>query len=342
MPHDSSDEFWTASQLADSNLLVDTNMNISNADLDSDAGTVNLMDSIGPENGSKSSSGSEMMLFKYSAIPVAACAYATHRYYRRRFPRRLLPPFTSLRLFELYVFITSAFIAAADSAERQVEIMRDGDLLTIDFIGRQVGRVAIPLRDGSLKARTSSTTLDTLKRIREHRYYDSGIFGKLAWWQNHIWSREETWYTTAWVLSCDALDAQKESRPFPQNWDDWDACITYTANCTDRRASSYPYLTDIVLSYLLLEAVGYSVPAAMFARWTGRALLYRPVNFLQRILIGAYFYCDFMRQNQRLAYIQQFPNKERNATFLRACFGIDKEDAEVAMATGEMPPFYID
>lgn len=79
----------------------------------------------------------------------------------------------------------------------------------------------------------------------------------------------------------------------------------------------------------------------MFARWTGRALLYRPVNFLQRILIGAYFYCDVMRQNQRLTYIQQFPNKERNAMFLRACFGIDK-DAGIAMANGEMPPFYED
>lgn len=108
-----------------------------------------------------------MMLYQYSAIPVAACVYAAHRYYRRRFPRRLLPPFTSLRLFELYVFITSAFIGVADNVERQLEIMRDRDLLTIELVGRQVGKVAIPLRDGSLKAQTASADIDILKHIRE-------------------------------------------------------------------------------------------------------------------------------------------------------------------------------
>lgn len=51
----------------------------------------------------------------------------------------------------------------------------------------------------------------------------AGLLGKLAWWHDHIWSREETWYRASviWVTKL---------KPQDLSLNDFDRCVTHLAN----------------------------------------------------------------------------------------------------------------
>lgn len=50
-----------------------------------------------------------------------------------------------------------------------------------------------------------------------------GLLGKLAWWHDHIWSLEETWYRASviWVTKL---------KPQDLSLNDFDRCVTHLAN----------------------------------------------------------------------------------------------------------------
>ncbi|RDX45027.1 hypothetical protein OH76DRAFT_1408471 [Lentinus brumalis] len=261
--------------------------------------------------------------FKWWPIPAFSAAYGVHRYYRRYRPRTL-PVLTPLRLPELYISIALAFVVAGDSVEREEAVIDDRHLLTIELAGRRAFDALLDPelgdRFGNIdKKLLSDEHKEELRRIREARYYDGTLSGKIAWWHNHLWSDDRTWNEWSSLIGLRIPFSE-----WPKKAQDWDTLVTHIANSCD----DYDYGSG------MLTLLALAVPFGMLARWTRRPLLFRPVNGLQRLLWGSYLYFDFGRENQHWRYLQQIQDKEQCAKALTHVFGDFEEDIQYAQEEG--------
>lgn len=75
----------------------------------------------------------------------------------------------------------------------------------------------------------------------------------------------------------------------------------------------------------------------MLARWTRRSLIVRPINGLQRLLFGAWIYCDFMRDHYHWANLFQVQDRHQWAVALSHAFGDFEEEIAYAQRVKEIP-----
>ena len=78
--------------------------------------------------------------------------------------------------------------------------------------------------------------------------------------------------------------------------------------------------------------MGFSIPLAMLARWSGRRALYLPMNGLQRLLLGAWMYVELPMTFRELFYLQRIQEKDVEARVMVDLFGsFDEEFEELGM-----------
>ena len=78
--------------------------------------------------------------------------------------------------------------------------------------------------------------------------------------------------------------------------------------------------------------MGFSIPLAMLARWSGRRALYLPMNGLQRLLLGAWMYVELPMTFRELFYLQRIQEKDVAARVMVDLFGsFDEEFEELGM-----------
>ena len=65
-------------------------------------------------------------------------------------------------------------------------------------------------------------------------YNASGILGKLAWWNQHIWSSQNHFDRWTLILFSKLVEKQLSGVPPPE---DLEICATHLANYTTRRVS---------------------------------------------------------------------------------------------------------
>lgn len=80
--------------------------------------------------------------YKFWPIPGFSAAYGVHQYFRRHRPRRL-PVLTPMRPLELYIALCFTYILVYDNVEREMEVIDDKDLLTIELAGRLARRAML-------------------------------------------------------------------------------------------------------------------------------------------------------------------------------------------------------
>ncbi len=84
--------------------------------------------------------------------------------------------------------------------------------------------------------------------------------------------------------------------------------------------------------------MGYSIPFAMLARWSGRRALSLPMNGLQRLLLGAWMYVELPTIFRELWYLQQIREKASAARVMVKLFGsFDEEFEEMGIDYGATP-----
>ena len=68
-------------------------------------------------------------------------------------------------------------------------------------------------------------------------------------------------------------------------------------------------------------SMGFSVPFAMLARWSGRRALYLPMNGMQRLLLGAWMYTEMSAKWRELWYLHRIQDKHAAARMITNIFG---------------------
>ncbi|KAI1787673.1 hypothetical protein LXA43DRAFT_975187 [Ganoderma leucocontextum] len=172
------------------------------------------------------------------------------------------------------------------------------------------------------------------KRIRDESYYSSGIAGKLAWWDYHIWSDQKTF--NRWMhllLAC--LDKEQSIAALPR--EDLEICATHLANRSSQRAS--PSCRVRQISSALEWSMGFSVPLAMLARWSGRRAMYLPMNGLQRLLLGAWMYVELPFTFRELWHLQRIRERDVASRVMVDLFGsFHEEFEEIGIDYDDAPP----
>ncbi|RPD56304.1 hypothetical protein L226DRAFT_562554 [Lentinus tigrinus ALCF2SS1-7] len=239
----------------------------------------------------------------WQTFPVSLAVYGIHRYYRKYRPRKL-PTLSNMKLFELYMFFASMVAISIDSKKYEKGVIADTEKLTIELVARRVrmstlfGNLKQAL--GNVEVPEHNETKETLRKIREVRYNDGGLFGRMAWWHNHGWANELLWNKWALVLVSLCGGSPKVSLR------DWDVCITQMANATDDTKYGL---------WLALPFFG-AIPLRMFARSRGIPLLLWTANGLQRLMFAGWLYVDPIRERQRLAWLNQIEDKTAVAEML--------------------------
>lgn len=147
-------------------------------------------------------------------------------------------------------------------------------------------------------------------------YDNRDLLGKFAWWHNHIWSDEATWLWAAalWFTYFDDGDSVIRN--------DHNIYITHLANVRaahlSRTLSSANMESLFGFRVRLFLALAASAPLGIFARRTGRPLLYLPINALQRLLFGATLYCGTMQRHQHAAQLTALKEKHAMADAVKA------------------------
>ncbi|PIL30002.1 hypothetical protein GSI_07913 [Ganoderma sinense ZZ0214-1] len=150
----------------------------------------------------------------------------------------------------------------------------------------------------------------TFKVMREEDYYSSGIVGKLVWWDRNVWSDQKSF--DLWMfLIMGRLNDGKGYINLPR--EDMKICVTHFANCTSPQK-------DQILS-AMHWSMGFSVPLAMLARWSGRRALYLPMNGLQRLLLGVWMYAELSWISREMWYLHRIRDKDAAARVIVNLFG---------------------
>ncbi|RPD56301.1 hypothetical protein L226DRAFT_615799 [Lentinus tigrinus ALCF2SS1-7] len=257
--------------------------------------------------------------------PVIPLVYAGHIWFRRRLPR-VLPRFTSLRLWELYASWGFYSALTTDTRHIQTQWVRDRDLATI-----QIGAYYIWLQN--------HRDLPIIQKIKYPegvlsrsdvypRWTDRGVvLAELVWWNNHMWSREQTWRGAAQLLTGHADVMVERGRKMDVDPHDWDRFITYIANAIEGPDGTKNYN----LAFPVAQAFACVTPFAMLARHflpLSRAVPW--LNGLQRTLFYAAAYLLPMQQYQFYRYSADIQHKRQFAELLCDLFpGLDKNVDEV-------------
>ncbi|EIW65359.1 uncharacterized protein TRAVEDRAFT_42733 [Trametes versicolor FP-101664 SS1] len=247
-------------------------------------------------------------------LPLIGVSYLAHIRYRRYSPRRL-PTLTSMKLPEIYAFLAIIHAMEGAAGELKDEVMNDSDLELIEKVAR---RFKNDVFSNKSFMETVDRFLDDGRReySRSRHMYNhaasGGLLGKLAWWHDHIWSHEETWYRASviWVTKL---------KPQDLSLNDFDRCVTHLANTFE--ADDDFYYQDYALWAFI--PFGVSIPFAMAARWGQRRALSRVINGLQRLLMWATLYPYNMQQYQHYANLRKLENKHAIAQRIRDVLGLD-------------------
>ncbi|OJT15619.1 hypothetical protein TRAPUB_5947 [Trametes pubescens] len=210
--------------------------------------------------------------------------------------------------------------------ELQVETVSDPDLCLLEVAARVLRLHFIKPRAPAEEADRFLDVggRDALRRIRTMTYESAtGVWGKLAWWHNHIWSSEETWLRTAAIWEIRFGKTVNFS-----SIADWDRWITHVASTAQSEPDEDDAMVIQYADYRLKALIPFavSIPLAMVARWTGRRSLLRPMNGLQRLLLWASIYPSFMKPYQHYAYLRGFEKKHQYAQDIRNSVGLDSEN----------------
>ncbi|EIW53575.1 uncharacterized protein TRAVEDRAFT_52696 [Trametes versicolor FP-101664 SS1] len=248
-------------------------------------------------------------------VPEVALAYALHVGVRGVRPRRL-PAFTSMKLREIYTGLGLASIAEAAATDYMSQVASDDDLSACDVAAYAWTSRKVNMAVGGI----SDDNISWLRAWRLGNYDNRDLLGKLAWWHNHIWSDETTW---VWAAALWFTYFYDEENPEIRN--DHNIYITHLANV--RGAHLSRTLSPVSMASLLgfrqyvhipLLALAASAPLAIFARRTGRLLLYLPINALQRLLFGATLYCGTMQRHQHAGQLTALKEKHAMAAAVKA------------------------
>ncbi|KAM5542314.1 hypothetical protein V8D89_004187 [Ganoderma adspersum] len=260
-------------------------------------------------------------------VAVFPPTYALHRYYRRHRPRRL-PPLTPLKLPGLYGLAFTTTMLFVQQAVVYTEMVVDDKHLHI--IDRAGDRAAAILDEPDGQEAFQSFHVEpelaqVFKRIRDEDYHSSGLAGKLAWWDRHVWASQEMF--DKWMLILvNSLDERQSIAALPR--EDLEICATHLANRSSGRATAGA----------AAWGMGFSIPLAMLARWSGRRALYLPMNGLQRLLLGAWMYVELPITFRELFYLDRIQEKDVAARVMVDLFGSFDEEFEELGIEYEAPP----
>ncbi|EIW65360.1 uncharacterized protein TRAVEDRAFT_33897 [Trametes versicolor FP-101664 SS1] len=156
---------------------------------------------------------------------------------------------------------------------------------------------------------------EPISKLRNATYdHAAGSMGKrIAWWHNHIWSREETWYRAS-VIWLDMYGEQDISL------NDYDRCVTHLANTFEIEDDDFGYQDYVLWTWIPFLV---SMPFAMAARWTQRRGLFRPINGMQRLLMWSTLYPATMQTYQHYSNLRGLEAKRAIAKRIREKLGID-------------------
>ncbi|KAI0672462.1 hypothetical protein C8Q78DRAFT_1027308 [Trametes maxima] len=255
-------------------------------------------------------------LFRH--LPGVMLAFAGHVVLRGRYPRRL-PPLTSLGVREIYAGIALAWAVENASFAYTRRLLYDPDLRPVELSALNIRRALCDPKYSPLVDLDNypENGLLTLRKWHEAMYRDLDIFGKIHWWHNHMWSDTTTWMTSAaiFIAFYNIKGLAKE---------DVDVCVTHIANtrCSNLSEEFVPMYEEHWLDLrdytrFPLGLLALSVPLGMFARRTGRPMLFRPINGLQRLLFGATLYAGTMQKFQHHAYPCSIRDKHSLAQRIR-------------------------
>ncbi|KAI0716147.1 hypothetical protein C8T65DRAFT_694434 [Cerioporus squamosus] len=253
--------------------------------------------------------------------PVLPLVYAGHVWLRRRMPR-VLPRFTTLRLWELYASWGLYSALTTETRHMQTQWIRDRDLATIELGAYVFWRDNHPTLHDIQKLKFRK---DTLQRLDFYPRREEGVLAELKWWNDHIWSSEQTWKGVALILDPHVGALEKLGWVMPQGEttrEDWDRIITFLANAIHGKNGT----TNPNLAFPVLQVFACLTPFAMLARhiWV-RATPVLWFNGLQRMLFYAAAYLGSMQEYQFYRYSASIQQKEKFAQLLcHALPGLDK------------------
>ncbi|KAI0641249.1 hypothetical protein C8Q79DRAFT_331454 [Trametes meyenii] len=249
--------------------------------------------------------------------------FYVHLRFRRLSPRRL-PPFTPLKLPEIYGALCLQWTLSNATTLLQVEQKLDPELRTIfwiEMICQRVSQVALDatkLQDEMNSDNYKLQFIPMMRPIRENKYRNSSLFGKLMWWHNHFWSDEATWMQTAFLWK--AVFGLSGFSP-----EDLDICITHIANTRLRNSTTSSFSNYGMFPF---NALVSSIPLAIAVRSTRLPLLFRPMNGIQRALVGATIYFTTMQNYQHYAYLKTLKDPSSIKRAIEAALASKKKGAK--------------
>ncbi|RDX45040.1 hypothetical protein OH76DRAFT_1408484 [Lentinus brumalis] len=257
--------------------------------------------------------------------PVIPFVYVGHIWFRRRMPR-VLPRFTTLKLWELYASWGLSSALTTETRHIQTQWIRDRDLATI-----QVGAFVIWQRNHrDLRViQELKYPRGTPQRLDFYPQRKDGVLAEFIWWYNHMWSSEQTWRGVAHMLSMH-LDGMKQ-----RGWDmhgakdreDWNRIITFLANAIHGKNGG----TNYNMAFPVAQALVCLTPIAMLARhiWA-RTMPVLWFNGLQRTLCYGAVYLRAVQEYQFYRYSADIEQKQKVAELLcRVLPGLDSEVDEL-------------
>ncbi|KAI0762304.1 hypothetical protein C8Q74DRAFT_141944 [Fomes fomentarius] len=189
--------------------------------------------------------------------PVLPLLYVGHVWFRRRvFRGRTVlpwPPATSLKLWELYT--SAGFCALLETERRRLQThwVDDRNLGIIQLGAFFLWRDNHHRLAGIKAAQFDKSVPGYLAWYPRHR---DGILAELSWWNNHMWSSEQTCKIVLVVLfnTTAAQTADREVWNYLKG-KDWDKTATFFANSIHSSNGMRNKVSTIDLKYCKVHAV---------------------------------------------------------------------------------------
>ncbi|KAI0757729.1 hypothetical protein C8Q80DRAFT_1135151 [Daedaleopsis nitida] len=246
----------------------------------------------------------------YRFYPILPLVYVGHAWLFRRAPR-VFPRLTSLRLWELYA--STGFYAALETERRRLASrwVDDRDFAIIELAAHLMWEK----NHGDLADIQSMTfPSDMISRSDFYPRRTDGVLAELVWWNNHMWSTDQTWKGVAVCLLNAIERLQQQGRwDGPVNGHDWDATCTFIANAIHSHdGGSNGSVRDI---FPYMAALASVTPVAMLARWlqwrnpvlwlncAQRALFYGVAYFWPMRTFHFHWYSNSIQDKRKIADI---------------------------------------
>ncbi|KAI8969681.1 hypothetical protein BD414DRAFT_256425 [Trametes punicea] len=235
-------------------------------------------------------------------LPVLGVAYLAHSRFRKLSPR-MLPTFTSMKLREVYAAVALSIACGNAGAVAEIEITVANKFANLRAIEQMIRGCAERIRNDPPFRKSLEDVIDTtawkeltptFREVLEEGFRRSGLLGRLEWWKDHCRSDERTWLISAfaWLALCHFKVKDKQ---------DFEVCVTHLANtvCSHPDKDFLDYVDRPMIAFAV------SVPLAILARRSGIPWLFRSLNGLQRVLVGAMIYFGPAQKYQHYAYLKK-------------------------------------